>query len=138
MPKKNVPAGKIDKDEQRNLDIEIEFMEGLVRRDPGYVSALRVLGDDYTRRGRIEEGLHVDKQLARLCPEDPGVHYNLACSYSLVGQCDLAMDVLDHALNLGYRDFSWLMRDPDLKNVRKHPLYKILRNKMRSLTQSEL
>jgi hypothetical protein len=48
----------------RELDVEITFLEGLIRRDPGYVDALQVLGDDYTQRGRFEEGLQVDQKLA--------------------------------------------------------------------------
>ena len=35
------------------------------------------------RRSRFEDGLSVDRRLARLCPSDPLVHYNLACSFSL-------------------------------------------------------
>jgi hypothetical protein len=138
MPKKNAIARKLSKLEQRNLDIEIQFMEGLVRRDPEYVAALRILGDDYTRRGRVQEGLQVDLQLVRLCPQDAGVHYNLACSYSLAGQCDLAVDELDHAIDLGYRDFRWLSRDPDLRNLRRHPSFKSIRQKLRSLARSAL
>lgn len=137
MPKKNVTTRKLSRAEQRDLDIEIGFMEGLVRRAPEYVDALRILGDDYTRRGRFQEGLHIDVLLARLCPHDPVVHYNLACSYSLTEQFDHAVDELDRAINLGYRDFRWLARDPDLRNLRKHPLFKSIRKKLRSLAHPE-
>jgi hypothetical protein len=27
-------------------------------------------------------------------------------------------------LSLGYRDFKWLVKDPDLKKLRAHPRYK--------------
>ena len=43
-------------------------MEGIVRRDPNYVDALQLLGDDYTQRGRFPEGLSVDERLASLEP----------------------------------------------------------------------
>jgi tetratricopeptide (TPR) repeat protein len=135
MPKKLPIRRKLSREDQRNLDVEISFLEGLVRRDSAYVDALRILGDDYTRRGRYAEGLHVDKRLAGLCPNDPCVHYNLACSYSLIEQYDLAVAELDHAINLGYRDFRWLARDPDLLNLRKHPLFRNIRNKLRSLAK---
>ena len=73
---------------QRDLDTRIEFMEGIVRRDPNYVDALQLLGDDYTQRGRFPEGLSVDERLASLEPQNSLVFYNLACSYSLTGQFD--------------------------------------------------
>ena len=118
---------------ERDLDIEIGFLEGLVRRDPGFVEALQILGDDYTRRGRLAEGLDVDERLARLRPDDSLVHYNLACSYSLTGQFDRAVEALDRALALGYRDFKWLAKDPDLTRLREHPLFKKIRATLRSL-----
>jgi len=68
MPKKSTLRKKPTRQEQRDLDVEITFMEGIVRRDPEYVEALQILGDDYTRRGEFAEGLKVDEQLARLRP----------------------------------------------------------------------
>ncbi len=122
--------------EQRDLDVEIGFIEGIVRRDPKFHDALQILGDDYTRRGRYLDGLKVDEELIRLRPDDPLAHYNLACSYSLTEQYDRAAAALDRALSLGYRDFQWLARDPDLSNLRKHPLFKNIRAKLKVLTGS--
>ena len=121
--------------ETRELDIKIEFIEGVVRRDPAYVEALQLLGDHYTQRGRFDEGLKVDEQLSRLEPTNPLVFYNLACSYSLNSELDRAANALQHALILGYRDFKWLARDPDLRPLRKHPLYRA-RRRLRSRSWS--
>ncbi|MBI3414000.1 MAG: tetratricopeptide repeat protein, partial [Verrucomicrobia bacterium] len=107
MPNKVSPRKKLSRQEQQNLDIEIGFIEGVVRRAPGYVDALQLLGDDYTRRGRFTEGLKVDEQLAQLRPTDPMTHFNLACSYSLTEQCEAAFEALNRALDLGYSDFKW-------------------------------
>jgi tetratricopeptide (TPR) repeat protein len=114
----------------RELDIEISFLEGLVRRDPGYVDALQLLGDGYTRQGRFEEGLGVDRKLSEIDPRNPLSFYNLACSLSLTGKLDEAGRALESALDLGYRDFKWMTRDPDLKALRKHPHYARLREKI--------
>jgi len=133
MPAKNTARKKLSRGEQRDLDAKIEFIEGLVRRDPNYVDALQLLGDHYTQRGRIIEGLQVDKRLARLEPENPLVFYNLACSYSLSGAIDLAANSLEKALLLGYRDFDWLARDPDLKPLRGHVAFDDLKAKIRQL-----
>lgn len=111
----------------RALDVQIQFMEGVVRRDPRYVEALQLLGDNYTQRGRYSEGLVVDEQLAQLEPDNPLVFYNLACSYSLTDQCERAADAIEKALELGYNDFKWLAKDPDLKQLRAHPRYQQIR-----------
>jgi len=124
---------KLSREQERNLDIEIGFLEGVVRRDPTYIEALQVLGDVYTRRGRFDEGLKVDEQLSRLRPADALVHYNLACSYSLTEQFEAAAAALNRALDLGYRDFKRLAKDTDLATFRKHPLYKKIRSRIKAM-----
>ena len=133
MPAKNSSKKKLNRAEQRDLDTKIEFIEGLVRRDPNYVDALQILGDHYTQRGRITEGLQVDERLARLEPQNPLVFYNLACSYSLAEEFDRAVAALEKALQLGYRDFDWLAKDPDLKKLRAQPAFDDLKAKIRQL-----
>jgi len=118
---------------QRELDVKIQFMEGIVRRDPDYVDALQLLGDHYTQRGRFDEGLNVDERLARLEPKNPLVFYNLACSYSLTDQFDHAARSLEKALQLGYRDFAWLAKDPDLKKLREQPVYRDIQKKIKGM-----
>src|SRR5262245_16099760 len=133
MPQKTSARKKMTRRETRDLDVKIEFIEGIVRRDPKYVEALQLLGDHYTQRGRFEQGLKVDEQLSQLEPSNPLVFYNLACSYSLIGQVDLAAASLDKALLLGYRDFKWLAKDPDLLALRKHPIYRAIQAKIRRM-----
>jgi Flp pilus assembly protein TadD len=134
MPKKNSSVRKrAARRDQRDLDIEISFMEGVVRRDPEFVDALQVLGDDYTRRGRFQDGLQIDRNLARLRPDDPLVHYNLGCSLSLTANFEEAVRAIETAIDLGYRDFHWLARDPDLKPLRETGLFKRIQDKVRLL-----
>jgi tetratricopeptide (TPR) repeat protein len=133
MPVKSSTRKKMSRASQRDLDVEIEFFEGLVRRDPDYVDALQLLGDDYTRRGRLADGLKVDERLAQLEPESELVFYNLACSCSLTDQFDRAVLALEKALQLGYRDFNWLARDPDLRKLREQPVYRNIEAKIRRM-----
>ena len=131
MPPKR--SKKLTREQERDLDIEIGFIEGVVRRAPGFIEALQILGDDYTRRGRFADGLKLDEELARLRPGDALVHYNLACSYSLTKQFAAAAAALNRALDLGYRDFKWLAKDPDLATFRKHPVYKKIRARIKAM-----
>jgi hypothetical protein len=69
MQKKTIGARrKPAREELRDLDLEILFMEGVTRRDPFYIEALQILGDDYTRRGRFQDGLRIDQRLALPLP----------------------------------------------------------------------
>ena len=134
MPQKSsVRSKKLTRKELRDLDVKIAFLEGIVGRDPEYVEALQILGDHYTQRGKFEHSLKVDEQLSRLEPRNPLVFYNLACSYSLNSDFDMAAAALERALTLGYRDFKWLAKDPDLRLLRKHPLYRTIEDKIRRM-----
>jgi len=135
MPERSTAKNgrKLTRKELRELDVKIAFMSGIVRRDPQYVEALQILGDHYTQRGSYDRSLKVDQQLSRLEPGNPLVFYNLACSHSLNGELDRAAEALEKAIRLGYRDFKWLARDPDLRRLRKHPLYRPIEDKIRRM-----
>ena len=74
----------------------------------------------------MKEGLTVDQALVELRPDDPDVRYNLACRYALLKQPDLAVATLRAAIELGYRDFRYMIRDRDLDAIRKDPRFRAL------------
>ena len=134
MPEKSSAKSKaLTRKEIRELDVKISFLVGLVRRDPQYVEALQMLGDHYTQRGKYSHSLKVDQQLSRLQPRNPLAFYNLACSHSLNGEVARAAEALEKALSLGYRDFKWLAKDPDLSRLRQDPLYRNIESKIRKM-----
>lgn len=114
-----------------DLEFEIQFFEGVTRRDPGFIEALQILGDAYTKTGRWEKGLQVDQRLARLCPDNPLVFYNLACSYAMLGKLDEAFAALNKAVKLGYNDAQWLSQDPDLEKLRQDARFEAIRRELR-------
>jgi len=75
---------------------------------------------------RLQDGLAVDKKLVALRPDDPTAHYNLACRYALLKQPDLALVTLRKAVELGYRDFRYMLQDQDLDSIRRDPRFKQL------------
>ncbi len=109
---------------KRDLDFEISFFEGIVRRRPDYVEALIPLAEAYTRKGLREQGLLIDQKLSRLCKDDPIVYYNLACSLALAERTGEALKTLAKAIRLGYRDFAYMKKDPDLHSLAEHPEFK--------------
>lgn len=128
---------RLSRREALDLDIEIQFLERLVDRDPGYVEALEALGDAYGLRGRSADGLVIDERLRTLSPGDPVIRFNLACSLALIGEPERACRELEHALDLGFRDFRSLQRDPDLASARKHPAFHRVNAKVSALTTPE-
>ena len=110
----------------KSSDFELSFLERLVKDNPNFVDGLVPLADAYTKRGLFKEGLRIDKHLARIRKSDPIVHYNLACSFALVGERTEAIAALRRAVRLGYSDFEHLKRDKDLEIIRNHPWIKSL------------
>ena len=108
------------KDEQ----FEIQFFEGVLKGSPNFVEALIALGDLYTKHGFFEKGLHVDQKLVQLKPDDPIVLYNLACSYSLLGNLEKAFRVIQIAVARGYDEFDFMQKDSDLKKLREYLPFK--------------
>ena len=109
---------------QEDLDFEISFYEQLLKKKPDFTNALIALGDAYTRKGRYKDGLEIDQRLVKLKPDDATVHYNLACSYSLLKMADPCISALRKAIHLGYHDFVFMQKDPDLEFIRKDPRFK--------------
>ncbi len=100
-------------------EFELQFMERVIAGDPCNEDALMLLGHAYTHRGDYEKGLTIDRRLVRLRPTDPTAYYNLACSLSLLNQRDDAMVALQRAAALGYADVKYILKDPDLANLRQ-------------------
>ena len=103
--------------DQLGREFLVKFLEVETSRHPDNVEALAELGHVYTREGRHEDGLKVDRMLVRLLPADPTVHYNLACSLALSGRPDDALDALERSVQLGYSDPDFMLGDDDLASL---------------------
>jgi tetratricopeptide (TPR) repeat protein len=112
-------------------EFEIWFLEGVLEKYPAYVEGLMFLGNLYTADGMYEKGLSVDVKLSKLKPCDSVVHYNLACSYSLLESVDKALESLGKAIDLGYNDIRHLENDSDLDGLRTAAGYEMLVNKLK-------
>ncbi|WP_309399614.1 tetratricopeptide repeat protein [Cerasicoccus maritimus] len=103
---------------------EIEFFESVHRRNPTDPEVVEILGSLYSDLGNVDDSLRMDSCLVDLQPQNPTAHYNLACSLALKQQNDEALRALRHAVDLGYRDVTWLLDDPDFKELHEHPLFR--------------
>ena len=105
------------------LDFEIDFFGRLLERDPYFVDALRAQANNLAVKGQHARALQLDRRLVRLTPEDAIAWYNLACSYTVLGMIDPGFFALQRALELGYAHARRLLRDPDLKALRRDPRF---------------
>lgn len=108
---------------REKYDFEIGFFEDLHRRMPKDVRTASILAHLYTEVGQVEDGLRIDRKLVRLTPEDPTAHYNLACSLALKGRFPDAVGALREAVSLGYEDFDWMRKDPDLVELQDNSAF---------------
>ncbi len=109
--------------EQNQRDFELEFFGKILERDPYHADTLRVHANNLAARGQYARALQCDRRLVRLQPDRAIPWYNLACSYAMLGMIDPAFSALQRALELGYRHFDHLARDPDLKPLRRDPRF---------------
>lgn len=103
------------------LEFEIIFYERLLQDHPDFVDALQALGEAYTRLGVYDKGLAIDQKLTQLKGSDPIAWYNLGCSYALLKHADEAFEAIRKAIECGYDDFDYLLKDPDLSSLRESP-----------------
>lgn len=128
------PAGEQNAARPRRLKPEerdylwfcLEFCDRILRLRPRHVEALSSAANHLTALGYYEDGLAVDRRLAALLPNDPGVLYNLACSLALTGGRDEAIDCLRRAVAAGYDDSRHMAADDDLAAVHGDPRFEEL------------
>jgi tetratricopeptide (TPR) repeat protein len=120
-------------DAEPSETLDVELCEAVLAGAPEHVEALAYLGTVYTRRGEYQRGLDLDLRLARLRPRSARVHYNLACSYALLGRPDDAFESMDTAIECGFRDVEHLQKDEDLNSLHDDPRYETLLTRLRTL-----
>jgi len=113
-------------------DFEMKFFESVLRRSPDFTDVIEILGGLYTKHGRITDGLRMDRKLVRFLPDNPTAHYNLACSLALLKRRNDAIRTLHRAVELGYSDVTWMLRDPDMADLKSHPEFDRLVAQMKS------
>lgn len=76
------------------------------------------LSTAYLKGGKYIDALKVIRDLEKRQPQNPLVHYNLACYYSLVEETVSALKSLQQAVKLGFKSKQQIQTDSDLKNLR--------------------
>lgn len=113
---------------------EIQFFEAITKRNPSDHTALELLGALYSKYGQHKKTLRIDRRLVKQDNLNSRNHYNLACSLCVLDRKKEALDSLQTAIKMGYEDFDWLMKDPDLKSLHSLPEFEAILAKIRQFT----
>lgn len=89
------------------------------------------LGMKYLRIRKLKEGIKYLKKAIAIDFTNDIYHYNLACAYSVARRIEEAIDSLEQSVYHGYKDVNWMIKDGDLRNIRKHPRFLKLIKKLK-------
>ncbi|MGZ4886987.1 MAG: TPR end-of-group domain-containing protein, partial [Candidatus Aminicenantales bacterium] len=59
-------------------------------------------------------------------PDEPMVLYNVGCIFSLAGEAEMAINLLERAVERGLTHRGWFEHDSNLDPLRRHPRFKAL------------
>jgi adenylate cyclase len=65
-------------------------------------------------------------------PDAFATYYNVACAYSIMGDIDDALEMLDHAVQHGRGNLEWIEHDPDFDNLRSDSRFDVILDRIRA------
>jgi len=81
----------------------------------------------------IQKAKEILQRIIELSPHDKIALYNLACTESLLGNVDEALENLDKAIDAGYSDIDHMKFDSDFNNIRNTEAFKNLEKKLQNI-----
>ena len=85
---------------------------------PGHLGVAMALGWCYKRTNRLAQAIEALERAGKATPEEPLIHYNLACYWSLARNSARAIDSLTTALDLEPELLGRLSLEPDFDPIR--------------------
>ncbi|MCD9019923.1 TPR end-of-group domain-containing protein [Parachryseolinea silvisoli] len=76
-----------------------------------------------------EEAIRITHQALDVAPNDPALHFNLACFYSIIRHYQDALYYFEQALRKGFNDEEKIRNDEDLRNIRDQKEFAEILNK---------
>ena len=81
------------------------------------------LSTAYLKGKQFSDAFKTLQDLEKQQPQHSMLHYNLACYHSLTGDLASALNSLQQAVKLGFKNKQQIQTDPDLKNLRRGTLF---------------
>lgn len=99
----------------------IEPLEQAAALRAGHVGVAIALGWCYKRTHKLAQAIDALDRAANVEPDEPLLHYNLACYWSLAGNEARALAALAAAVELDPSLLARLEAEPDFDTIRGHP-----------------
>lgn len=112
-------AREANLDAMRILKLHVELY-------PEDAQALCVGSIAMIEAGDRKRSLHWAALALAINPQESVILYNVACTYSLLGEDERALDCLARAIRNGFGDEAWMTNDPDLASLRSLPRFQSL------------
>ncbi len=112
------------KAQQDLLENAEKELNNAIKIHPNYAEALMNRGVLYMSMNKLNKAELDLKAAFALEPKNSNIGYNIICLYSKTNRVDLAIDLLDETLKLGFDNYDSLRSDPDLKALRKSKEFK--------------
>ena len=94
--------------------------------NPDDARALYLGAGALAQLGERDRALEWTRRAYAIDSEDPGVLYNVACSYAIMGLIDEAMTCLETAVQNGFGHREWFENDSDLDSLREDQRFQAL------------
>ncbi len=104
--------------------IGLEAVDRRLALNPDDLRALMLGGCMAHHAGRTDDGRAMTERAVELAPNDGGVLHNAVCYYSNIGEVDTAIELFERrmqAMGTIYRE--WVENDADFDNIRDHPRF---------------
>jgi tetratricopeptide (TPR) repeat protein len=115
------------KEEARQVSEKaVRVVERHIQLQPGDARALYLGAGQSLHLGDRARALDWARRALAIDPEETAVLYNVACTYTQLGETNNALDVLEKAVHNGFGYKEWLENDPDFMALRDHPRFQAL------------
>ena len=94
-----------------------------------FIPVLNNMGFIYMQRSDYRTAVSFFKKIVEIQPSHASAYYNIACIYALENQKGEALSYFEEALKNGFTNWSHIMSDGDLQNIRGTGGFKRLKEK---------
>jgi serine/threonine protein kinase/Tfp pilus assembly protein PilF len=117
-------------DADATLRLGVQRAEAHLELNPDDARAWYLGAGAVVQLGDPERGLEWAQRALAIDPDDPGVLYNVACTYANLGRVDDAITCLEQAIENGFGHREWLDHDADLNPLHGLPRFEALRQRL--------